>query len=476
MACSGCSTGRGNGTPAGCNSNGACGIGGCNKLNIFDWLANMELPNGQKQFDIVEVRFKNSRKEFYRNNSGQDLFQGDIVAVEGSPGHDIGAVSLSGELVKAQMKKLNIPYDSAEIKSLYRKAKAADIDKWQATIGREVETMYKARVIASGIGLDMKLSDVEFQGDGSKATFFYTAPDRVDFRELIKKLAEEFRVRIEMRQIGQRQEAARLGGIGSCGRELCCSTWLRDFRTVNTSAARYQQLALNPLKLAGQCGKLKCCLNYELDSYLDAIKDFPEHDKALETQRGLAVHMKTDIFRRIMWYAYRDNMGMFIPIPVERVKEVYAMNKEGIKPEDLVIQVAKLPGKKEPDFENVVGQDSLTRFDRTKKKPNNKRKGGSKNRPAGPNPVSNSGADKGPDEKGPESNNPENKNQGGGNNQNRGPRDNNNRPPRDNSNRPPRDNSNRPPRDNNNRPPRNNNNRNRPPRPPQGPPQGPPQE
>jgi hypothetical protein len=292
---------------------------------------------------------------------------------------------------------------------------------------------------------------------------------------LIKKLAEEFRVRIEMRQIGQRQEAARLGGIGSCGRELCCSTWLRDFRTVNTSAARYQQLALNPLKLAGQCGKLKCCLNYELDSYLDAIKDFPEHDKALETQRGLAVHMKTDIFRRIMWYAYRDNMGMFIPMPVERVKEVYAMNKEGIKPEDLVIQVAKLPGKKEPDFENVVGQDSLTRFDRTKKKSNNKRKGGNKNRPAGPNPVSNGGADKGPAEKGPENNNPENKNQGGGNNQNRGPRDNNNRPPRDNSNRPPRDNSNRPPRDNNNRPPRNNN-RNRPPRPPQGPPQGPPTE
>jgi cell fate regulator YaaT (PSP1 superfamily) len=423
----------------------------------------MELPNGQKQFEIVEVRFKNSRKEFYRNNSGQDLVQGDIVAVEGSPGHDIGAVSLSGELVKMQMKKLNIPMDSAEIKSLYRKAKTADIDKWQATIGREVDTMYKARVIASGIGLDMKLSDVEFQGDGSKATFFYTAPDRVDFRELIKKLAEEFRVRIEMRQIGQRQEAARLGGVGSCGRELCCSTWLRDFRTVNTSAARYQQLALNPLKLAGQCGKLKCCLNYELDSYLDAIKDFPSHEKPLETQKGLAVHMKTDIFRRTMWYAYRDNMGLFIPMSVDRVKEVYALNAEGVKPEDLVVEVAKLPAKKEPDFENVVGQDSLTRFDRTKKKPNNKRKGGNKNRPQGPNPNANlntGGAEKGPEGGG--ENKPENKNQGGGNNQNRGPRDNNNRPPRDNSNRPPRD--------NNNRPPRNNNNRNRPPRPPQNPP------
>jgi hypothetical protein len=265
-----------------------------------------------------------------------------------------------------------------------------------------------------------------------------------------------------MRQIGQRQEAARLGGIGSCGRELCCSTWLRDFRTVNTSAARYQQLALNPLKLAGQCGKLKCCLNYELDSYLDAIKDFPENDKPIETQKGLAVHMKTDIFRRTMWYAYKDNMGLFIPMSVDRVKELQALNAQGIKPEELVVEVAKLPGKKEPDFENVVGQDSLTRFDRTKKKPNNKRKGGNKNRPQGPNPVNqNTGGDKGPENK------PENKNQGG-NNQNR--------PPRDNSNRPPRDNSNRPPRDNNNRPPRNNNNRNRGPKPPQGPPQGPPTE
>ncbi len=437
MACSGCSTGRGNGTPAGCRSNGSCGISGCNKLNIFDWLANMELPAGQQQFNIVEVRFKNSRKEFYRNNSGSELFQGDIVAVEGNPGHDIGTVSLSGELVKTQMKKLNVSFDSPEIKSLYRKAKPADIEKWQSTIAREVETMYKARVIASGLGLDMKLSDMEFQGDGTKATFFYTAPDRVDFRELIKKLAEEFRVRIEMRQIGQRQEAARLGGIGSCGRELCCSTWLRDFRTVNTSAARYQQLALNPQKLAGQCGKLKCCLNYELDSYLDAIKDFPETDKGIETQKGLAVHMKTDIFKRLMWFAYRDNMAVFIPISVDRVKELYALNAEGIKPEELVSEQAKLAKPKEPDYENVVGQDSLTRFDKAKKKNNNKRKGGKGRGPGGsanqgPNNNNAGGNNNAPVKEAPKEKGDNPNNQGPkqhNNNRNRNNRNRNNRPP-----------------------------------------------
>lgn len=427
MACSGCSTGRGNGTPAGCKSNGQCGISGCNKLNIFDWLANMSLPNGQKQFDIVEVRFKNSRKDFYRNTSGSELFQGDVVAVEGSPGHDIGTVSLSGELVKLQMKKLNVQYDSPEVKALYRKAKTTDIEKWQATINREVETMYKARVIATGLGLEMKLSDVEFQGDGSKATFFYTAPDRVDFRELIKKLAEEFRVRIEMRQIGQRQESARIGGIGSCGRELCCSTWLRDFRTVNTSAARYQQLALNPQKLAGQCGKLKCCLNYELDSYLDTLKEFPQTDKVIETKKGIAFYQKMDIFKKQMWFSYKDNPGFFIAVPVERVKELYELNAKSIIPDDLLV-VSTLPAKpKEPDYENVVGQDSLTRFDKTKgKSNNNKRKGGNnKPRPQGPNtnagpntqPENKEGGNAGPK---PPNNNP---------NRNRNNRNRNNRPP-----------------------------------------------
>lgn len=466
MACSGCSTGRGSGTPAGCRSNGQCGISGCNKLDIFDWLANMQLPNGQKQFDIVEVRFKNSRKDFYKNTSGTELFQGDIVAVEGSPGHDIGTVSLSGELVKLQMKKLHINYDSPEIKTLYRKAKPADVEKWHAAIGREVETMYKARVIASGLGLEMKLSDVEFQGDGSKATFFYTAPDRVDFRELIKKLAEEFRVRIEMRQIGQRQESARLGGIGSCGRELCCSSWLRDFRTVNTSAARYQQLALNPQKLAGQCGKLKCCLNYELDSYMDALKDFPETDKPIETKVGIAFYQKMDIFKRTMWFSYKENPGVFIAVAVDRVKDLYELNKQGIIPDDLNIAGALPQKAKEPDYENVVGQDSLTRFDKSKKKGgnnNNRRKGGNNrnNRGGdGQNQGPRSDGNNNPRPEKQQNQGPKNDNKGGDNQQQ------NNRPPRNenrnnnnegqnnnNNNRPPR-NKNRGPRNNNNRPPK----------------------
>ncbi len=469
MACSGCSTGRGDGIPAGCKSNGQCGIGGCNKLNIFDWLANMSLPNGQKQFDIVEVRFKNSRKEFYRNTSGAELFQGDVVAVEGSPGHDIGTISLSGELVKLQMKKLNVQFDSPEVKALYRKAKTTDIEKWQSTINREVETMYKARVIATALGLEMKLSDVEFQGDGSKATFFYTAPDRVDFRELIKKLAEEFRVRIEMRQIGQRQESARIGGIGSCGRELCCSTWLRDFRTVNTSAARYQQLALNPQKLAGQCGKLKCCLNYELDSYLDALKEFPQTDKAIETKNGIAFFQKMDIFKRVMWFSYRDNPGVFIPVNVVRVKELYEMNAKGITPDELVVQ-STLPQKvKEPDYENVVGQDSLTRFDKSKGRSggsnNNRRKGGNnKPRPQGPNPNPNTNAGPKPER---DANAPKR--------ENNGPKRENNNPNRENNPnkeggavgpKPPNPNRNRNNRNRNNRPPNG-----RPPQTPPPPPQ-----
>lgn len=373
MACSGCSSGRGCSTvakslPGGCRNNGSCGIGGCNKLGVFDWLAGMELPQGQKPFDIVEVRFKNSRKEFFRNTEGLELNVGDVIAVEASPGHDMGVVSLTGELVKLQMKKKGIPIDSPDIKKIYRKAKPADIQKWQEAQSLEFDTMHKARKIAEGLGLQMKLSDVEYQGDKTKATFYYTADDRVDFRELIKILAAEFKVRIEMRQIGARQEASRLGGIGSCGRELCCSTWLTDFRTVNTSAARYQQLALNPLKLAGQCGKLKCCLNFELDSYLDAIKDIPMNDVKLETERGTAFHQKTDIFKRIMWYSYADAPETFIPLTIEKVKEIMEMNEKGIKPADLHgLQVIDKPKDEELDYANVVGQDSISRFDEKNK-------------------------------------------------------------------------------------------------------------
>ncbi|HRG57513.1 MAG TPA: regulatory iron-sulfur-containing complex subunit RicT [Bacteroidia bacterium] len=370
MSCTSCSTNK---TPGGCKSNGSCGTGGCGKLNVFDWLANMEAPAGVKPFNLVEVRFKNGRKDFYSNETGGELFQGDIVATEASPGHDIGVVSLSGELVRMQMKKKNISFDHAEIKKVYRKAKQTDIDKWQMAKDLEIPTMYKARTLALKLKLQMKISDVEYQGDKTKAIFYYTADERVDFRELIKIMADEFKIRIEMKQIGARQEASRLGGIGSCGRELCCSTWLTDFRSVSTSAARYQQLSLNPLKLAGQCGKLKCCLNYELDSYLDALKDIPDSNTKLETVKGRAFHQKTDIFKRVMWFSYFDDPGNFIPLSVERVNEIIELNKKGEKPDDISIK-KETPKIKLPDFENVVGQDSLTRFDNTKKKKKKKKK------------------------------------------------------------------------------------------------------
>ena len=299
---------------------------------MFDWLADMELPGGQKVFDCVEIRFKNSRKEFYRNKNPFSLKVGDVVAVEASPGHDIGIVSLTGELVRTQMKKKNVNPESPEIKKVYRMAKQADIDKWKEAQALEQDTMMKARTMARFLKLEMKISDVEYQGDKNKAIFYYTAEGRVDFRQLIRDFASSFKVRVEMKQITLRHEASRVGGIGDCGRELCCSTWLTDFRAVNTTAARYQQLSINPIKLAGQCGKLKCCLNYELDSYLDAIKDFPSAETRLETTQGLAFHQKTDIFKRTMWFSYENAPGNFIALPVDRVKEVIAMNRAGKNP------------------------------------------------------------------------------------------------------------------------------------------------
>ncbi len=447
MGCSGCSTGRGcstasNALPGGCKNNGSCGTGGCNKLNVFDWLANMELPSGQAACDIVEIRFKNSRKGFYKNVNALQLNVGDVVAVEATGGHDIGVISISGELVRLQMKKRNVKSDSEEIKKVYRKAKQADIEKWQEAQGLEQATMYRARTCAVKLNLQMKISDVEYQGDRTKAIFYYTAEDRVDFRELIKVLADEFKVRIEMKQIGARQEAGRLGAIGSCGRELCCSTWLTDFRSVSTSAARYQQLSLNPLKLAGQCGKLKCCLNFELDSYMDALQDFPEvNNVKLETDLGRAFHQKTDIFRRTMFFSYTHEPDNFIPLPVDRVKEIMEMNKNSTKPADLLIKMApKEYVEKTPDYENVVGQDSLTRFDKSKKSKNkNKKRNGppNQNKPGG---------------------NPNQNKQASGTNQNK-PNPNQNKPNPNNQNKP---NNNRP-RPNNNRPRPNNNNNNNPP-------------
>lgn len=394
MGCGGCSSGRGcstatSGKKTEDGGGASCSSGGCNKMNVFDWLADMALPPGQKPFDVVEVRFKNNRKEFFRNVNELPLAMGDVVAVESSPGHDIGTVSLSGELVRSQLKRRNIQANDPAMKKVYRKAKQTDIDKWMEAQAQEKPTLVKSREFALRLGLQMKIGDVEYQGDKTKAIFYYTADDRVDFRELIKVMAEEFRVRIEMRQIGARQEAARLGGIGACGRELCCSTWLTDFRSVTTSAARYQQLSLNPLKLAGQCGKLKCCLNYELDSYLDALKDFPEATD-IETVRGKARHQKTDIFKGLMYYTFADEPDQFIAVPNYRAKELIEMNKRGEKPEILVEKVKEKVEVKAPDFENVVGQDSLTRFDK-QKSGRNKKKKKKGNNPQGGNPQQQGG-------------------------------------------------------------------------------------
>lgn len=376
MGCGSCSTGGC--APAGCKSNGSCLTNGCSKLDVYDWLAHMDMPSNYKVFNIIEIKFKGSRKDFYINNENLYLEAGELVAVETTTGgYDIGHISLTGELVRMQLKKRNVRAEDVN-KKIYRKASPADVEKWKLAKELESDTMYKARVMAKDLGLAMKLSDVDFQGDKTKATFYYTAEGRVDFRELIKRMAETFRVRIEMRQIGMRQEASRLGGIGSCGRELCCSTWLTDFKTVSTSAARYQNLSLNTLKLAGQCGKLKCCLNYELDTYMDALKDIPENVERLETVIGIARLQKTDIFKKLMWFSY-PNEENWIPLEIRRVKEIQQLNKEGIKPEDLkdeAVEIDKPVIAKVLDYENVVGQDSLTRMDdkEIKRKKNNRNK------------------------------------------------------------------------------------------------------
>jgi len=372
MGCSNCSSEGG--TPRGCKNNGNCSSGGCNKLEVNDWLANMSLPENQARYDIVEVRFKNSRKNFYRNSKNLSLQGGDVVVVEETSGYDVGVVSIVGELARIQVKKKETNFKPLEAKKIHRIASQEDIDKWIKARSFESDLMQRSRTMAIKLALEMKISDVEYQADLTKATFYYTAEGRVDFRQLIKDMAEAFKVRIEMRQIGSRQEASRLGGIGSCGRELCCSTWLTDFRSVSTSAARYQQLSLNPQKLAGQCGKLKCCLNYELDMYIDAMKSFPKPDTRLKTEKGNAYHIKTDVFKNVMWYVYEGDSGSgLIGLTPERVKEIFEMNKEGKKPAELNDYVA--PKVVElPDYSNVVGQDSLNRFEGTfknkkKKKP-----------------------------------------------------------------------------------------------------------
>jgi cell fate regulator YaaT (PSP1 superfamily) len=380
MGCTSCTTGA-NGQPKGCKNNGTCGTDGCNKLTVFDWLSNMTLPGNVDPFNGVEVRFKNGRKHFFKNPENITLSIGDIIATEASPGHDIGIVTLTGELVRVQMKKKKLPATLEELPKIYRKASQKDIDVWQKVRDKEKDVQKQSREIAMRLGLQMKISDVEFQGDASKVIFYYTAEERVDFRQLIKDFAQAFSTRIEMKQVGFRQEAARLGGIGSCGRELCCSTWLTDFRSVSTSAARYQQLSLNPHKLAGQCGKLKCCLNYELDTYLEALDEFPRSDIKLNTEKGRAQCQKIDIFKGLMWFSY-ENEGMnWHELEVAKVNEIVALNKKGLNATSLedYIEEKIIPDKE--IFNNVVGQDSLTRFDQPKRrnKRRNKNKGSGRN-------------------------------------------------------------------------------------------------
>lgn len=360
----------------GCGRSGACGTGGCNKLNSFDWLADMELPENER-FDVVEVRFKNGRKEFFRNSHKLQLYNGDPVIVDVPNGHHLGHVALQGELVRLQMLKKKVANDE-NIRSIYRIATQKDVSRYEELRNRESPALYRTREIILGLKLTMKLTDVEFQSDGTKATFYYSADERVDFRELIKLLAAEFKVRVEMRQISLRQEASRLGGIGSCGRELCCSTWLTEFKSVTTTAARYQNLSLNPGKLSGQCGRLKCCLNYELETYMEALKDIPNVEAPLKTQQGEARLQKTDIFRRLMWFGY-ENDNTWIPIPIERVNEIIELNKKNQKPVSLL--------ENEPEQKEEAGQalnSDLDQLDRKYKNRANRRKKKKKRRNQNP--------------------------------------------------------------------------------------------
>ncbi len=340
---------------------------GCTKLSTFDWLN--DLPPTDIHTDIVEIQFKNTRKGYFRNVNNCNLQKGDIVAVEASPGHDIGVVSLTGNLVLRQVKRLGIDPTRTEFKKIYRKAKPADVEKWMEAVGLEHTAMIKSRQIAEGLGLNMKIGDVEYQGDRTKAIFYYIADDRVDFRELIKILAEEFRIRIEMRQIGARQEAGRIGGIGSCGRELCCSAWMSSFASVSTNASKAQEISLNPQKMAGQCGKLKCCLNYELDCYLDARRDFPDTKIPLETIDGTFFHAKTDVLKRVMWYSSAPGMAAnMVEIPVERVKEIQAINKTGKKVDTLLSgKYAPIVEEKPIEFNSVL-EGNIDRFDNKRKR------------------------------------------------------------------------------------------------------------
>jgi cell fate regulator YaaT (PSP1 superfamily) len=369
MGCGSCGTATG-GNPKGCKSNGGCSTGGCNRMNTYDWLINLPISDSDTACRVIEISFsQGSRKDFYRNSALQFFEKGELVAVEGVSGFDLGEVSLTGEIVRIQLKKKGIDEFNPEMKKVLRRATERDIDIWQQNKDREKEALIRSRAIAKQLNLNMKISQVEFQADGKKATFFYIADDRVDFRELIKIYASEFRVKVEMRQIGARQESAKVGGIGSCGRELCCATWLSDFKSVNTAAARYQNLSINQTKLSGQCGRLKCCLNYELDTYLDALQGFPENADMLLVARGTATLIKKDIFKNLMWYVLPDSSQQY-PLTLERVKKIKSLNQQNIIPQELeAVDVASMkPKEVEPEFVDVVGHISLKSLEKADKK------------------------------------------------------------------------------------------------------------
>ncbi len=369
MSCTGCSTATG-GKPNGCKSNGGCSSGGCNRMNTYDWLRNLPIADMDSSCKVIEVSFnQGTRKDFFRNTALQPYDKGDLIAVEGVSGFDVGEVSLTGEIVRLQMKKRGVKEDNPEMKKVLRLATDRDIELRNQNKAREPEAVIRSRAIARQLKLDMKISQVEMQADGRKATFFYIADGRVDFRELIKVYASEFKVKVEMRQIGARQEAGKVGGIGSCGRELCCSTWLTDFKSVNTAAARYQNLSINQTKLSGQCGRLKCCLNYELDTYLDALQHFPDNCDVLQVAKGNAFLIKKDIFKNLMWYTLPDSNKQY-PLSLDRVIKIKSLNQQGIKPDDLepVEVVSSKPREMEPENVELVGQISLRTLEKAEKK------------------------------------------------------------------------------------------------------------
>ncbi len=439
MGCSNCGTAS-DGKPGGCQSHGSCGTGSCNRMNVYDWLSNLPIHDPATECRVMEISFsQGSRKDFYRNTTTQIFEKGEMVSVEGVSGFDVGEVSLTGELVRIQMKKKSVDEFHPDMKKVLRHSSERDLDLLKQNKAREKEAVIRSRAISRQLRLDMKVSQVEIQADGRKATFYYIADDRVDFRELIKIFASEFRVKVEMRQIGARQEAGKVGGIGSCGRELCCSTWLTDFKSVNTTAARYQNLSINQSKLSGQCGRLKCCLNYELDTYLDALQQFPDNADTLQVAKGTALLIKKDIFKNLMWYVLPDSNKQY-PLLIERVKEIKKLNQQNTIPDDL--GAVEATGKPKEELVNVdlTGQFSLKALDSADRKKRDLRKGPQQRE--GNRPQQREGRP--PQQR--DNNRPQQRD-------NRPPQNRDNRPPQSRDNRPPQPPRDNTPRDNNNKPP-----------------------